>query len=154
MTKYDNAKLKAVIKILKENKARVRVGILGENNSRSKDSFNNATLGLWHEFGTFTMVPRSFLRMPMTTEFKKNAENAKGFYGKNLWLNIYETRSMIPLLKKLGIIAEKTIDDAFQTGGFGQWPDLHAETWLRKKNLQILVETGQLRRSITSEVVE
>jgi len=149
---YNNSKLRAITKILKENKLKVKVGVLGDNGSRKDGRMNNATIGLFHEFGTYKMYARSFLRMPLSFKFNEYVSKAKGLGGAKLWETIYEERSMKPLLKKVGIIAERVVDDAFQTGGFGTWPDLHAETWLRKKNLQILIETGQLRRSITSEV--
>ena len=148
----DTRKLETIIKIMKDNKLKVRVGILGDNGSRKEGSLNNASIGVFHEFGTVKMPQRSFLRMPLNAKLDKYIQNSKGIFSKKVINGIYEERSLISLLKRVGKVAERVIDDAFQTRGFGIWPDLQAETWMRKKNLQILVETGQLRRSITSEV--
>ena len=56
-------------------------------------------------------------------------------------------------LKTLGVVAEGTIQKAFATGGWGEWPKLSPVTIRRKKSSKILIDTSQLRRSISSRVV-
>ncbi len=55
------------------------------------------------------------------------------------------------LVKKVAVVAEGIVAEAFDTGGFGQWPP---SDMTHKKVHQTLVETQQLRNSITSEVKE
>lgn len=149
--KLENQKLLTLIKIIKENKLKVRVGIIGESAMRP-DRLNNATVGAFHEFGTSKMPMRSFLRMPLATKMDEYIQNVKNIFGTKVINAVYEERSMEPLLKRVGIVAERVVEDAFATEGFGSWAPLSPWTVEHKKNMQILTETGQLRKSITSEV--
>lgn len=144
---------------------RVKVGILGDGaNSRREgeatpgkkfkgkalSTVTNAEIGLFHEFGdpTRNLPVRSFLRMPIITRLQKYLEDADAFSPRAL-KKVMEQRSVAPWLTKVGVVAETVIFDAFDTGGFGTWP---ASNMKNKKVHQTLVETQQLRNSITSEV--
>lgn len=153
MTKYDNEKLKAIIKVFKENKLKVKVGVFGDKTSR-QDRLNNPTIGLFHEFGTEKMPKRSFLRMPLNLKLDEYINKTKGLFNKKTINIIYEDRNLEFFLRKIGNIAERVVLDAFDTGGFGNWAPLAEYTKKRKKNNQILVETQQLRNSITNEVTK
>ena len=56
------------------------------------------------------------------------------------------------LLARLGLFAETLVQRAFETSGFGQWPALQSSTVKAKGSSAPLIDTGQLRRSISSEV--
>jgi phage gpG-like protein len=60
---------------------------------------------------------------------------------------------MNKLMARLGISAENAVQLAFATRGFNQWQPNFLATILRKKSSSPLIDTGQLRRSITSKVV-
>ena len=125
-----------------------RVGVLGNNNNRD-DKFSNATIGLKHEFGSITeKIPeRSFLRMPLRNELPKEL--------KKIGAAVFEAlvkENIKPAFKKLGILGEATVQEAFDTGGFGTWKALSPKTIAKKGFDTILVETTQLRRSITSDI--
>lgn len=147
-------KLKKLIFILK-NPPRVRVGILGKSNTR-KDGKSNATIGAKHEFGLYDasikqqLPVRSFLRMPMIEKLQDHLDAAKGLFSQKVLKQCMDEKTMAPYLKNLGIVAERTIADAFHTGGFGKWKLSNMNF---KKNHQTLVESGQLRDAISSEVV-
>lgn len=147
-------KLDRLIGILSAGKMpMVRVGVLGAKSHRSKGdskSPTNAEIGAKHEFGLDGMPMRSFLRMPLTEFLQKYLDKA-GAFTEPLLKEVMVTASLTPWLKKVGIIGEQIVADGFQTGGFGKWKPSDMS---RKRNHQTLVETQQLRNSITSEVVE
>lgn len=142
--------LKGLEKIQKElkNKNFVKVGILGSKNSRSGDN-TNAGIGIVHEFGSASKnIPqRSFLLMPLTEKMPKEISKI----GKDVIDGLTKT-NIKEFFKKLGIKAEQVIQSAFDTGGFGKWQALSEKTIKEKGFDTRLVETTQLRKSITSEV--
>lgn len=156
MAKFDNdefdfSKLDSLIKNLKTNKTTVKVGILGAKNARD-DTVGNATIGAAHEFGTVDLPQRSFLRMPITEQLPKELEKAGVVTQKDIE-GIIKENGIRNFAKKIGILAVATVLKAFDSGGFGTWKELSKATLAKKKVKQILVETHQLRDSITYEVV-
>ena len=168
---FKDTDLQGLIKVLKANMSRARVGILGgQKNARDanrapksgqkinasksstftgKVSFTtNASIGALHEFGSSTLPQRSFLRVPISTRLKKELEKSGAFNPDQL-AKVLKEKSVIPWLKKIAVIGEKIVSDAFDTGGFGAWKPSNMS---RKQVKQTLVETQQLRNSITSEV--
>lgn len=159
MSDYDAVQMTTtgLDKILKAVKGQLpvaRVGILGSKNARpSGKGKSNATIGAAHEFGTSSLPARSFLRVPISDNLDKYLERA-GAFDQEVVKTILKEGSLVAFLRKVGIVAEAIVADAFDTGGFGKWKALSPATIARKKNNQILVETQQLRNSITSEVKE
>lgn len=140
-----------------------RIGILGDNVVReddeaealnsgtftSGDISTNAAIGLFHEFGTEKTPQRSFLRMPLITRLQKKLEQS-GAFNKEALRNVVREGSMETYVRKILASGEAIVLEAFATGGFGEWKP---SDMTRKKVQQTLVETQQLRDSITSEVV-
>ena len=62
---------------------------------------------------------------------------------------VIEEGSIQAWIEKVGIVGVETVLEAFATGGFGQCKPSNMD---HKKNKQTLVETQQLRNSITSDV--
>jgi len=152
------------------SKYHVRVGVFGDKNVRD-DGLTNAEVGAVHEFGSVERkIPqRSFLRTPLI--MKAQAAVSKEIKEKDLKaLTKYD---VVGYLKRVGKIAEGVVDQAFQTGCWGQWPQLAYSTLLSKlrgslqrrrqmaaeqihegkQHSAILVQSAQLRHSITSKVV-
>ncbi len=130
-----------------------RVGILGGKAAREDDApMNNAEIGLIHEFGSegANIPPRSFLRLPLE---EKRRELMKAFASNSTKAAI-ESGEFKQVFLNLGIKAEEIIQEAFASGGFGHWPALKASTVASKGSSAILIDTGQLRRAITSDVVK
>lgn len=129
--------------------AGVKVGILGSKDHREGGDFGNAEIGVLQEFGSITnnIPPRSFLRMPLETK-KNRLEEVIANSTEDI-----ATGDLKKVLTKVGFEAEAIIDDAFRTGGFGNWAPNAPETVAKKKSSRPLIDTGQLRRSITSKVV-
>lgn len=170
----DTRKLDGLIKALRESKARGRIGILGEKSTRTgegaelkggkrmnanskakltKENFadkTNAAIGAAHEFGTSKLPQRSFLRVPLADNLQSRMTEA-GLLDKDVVSEVIKTRNTVPWLKKVMILCEGIVADAFASGGFGKWKP---SVMTNKKNHETLVETQQLRNSITSEVKE
>lgn len=154
--------LDRVIRSLKGTLPSVKVGILGDTNSRSSqvqgmdskftkvvNSVTNAEVGAAHEFGTSKLPKRSFLRMPLLEKLDTYLENSKAF-DADVLKKVVTDASIIWWMKKVAITCEVVIADAFDTAGFGKW-----KPWKRGRTNnsgKILVDTTQLRDSITSEV--
>jgi len=137
----------------------IKVGIVGdeaaterEKKDDKEESLSNAEVGLKHEFGSVTeKIPiRSFLKMPLETKFKSILKAMSSTTARSK----LEKGEIEDFWKIVGISAENVIQDAFESGGFGKWKPLSAFTKLKKGSSQILIDTAQLRKAITSEVVK
>lgn len=142
--------LDSLAKALKAKPPTIRVGILGNGNERTGGGQTNAEIGAAHEFGTSRLPQRSFLRIPISDHLESRME-ASGALSQGALDQAVATGSMVPWAKKVAVLAEGIVSDAFDSGGFGKWLP---SNMAHKKNKQTLVETTQLRNSITSEVVE
>jgi hypothetical protein len=137
------------IKSLKGKLPTVRVGILGSHDARRGGVNGNAEIGAKHEFGGDGMPIRSFLRVPISENIGSYLENYGAFDEDNLKKVINEGKLSV-WMKQIGIVAEKIVGDAFSNGGFGKWPGWKGN--YKSNTGLILVDTTQLRNSITSEV--
>lgn len=126
-----------------------RIGVLGGKSAREGE-LSNAEIGAIHETGAGNNPVRSWLAMPLTLKFNEYLENAK-LFDKAAIAEIIKTKSVLGLTRRVLIVAETIVQDAFDSGGFGEWPPSDMS---RKTNHQTLVETQQLRNSVTSEANE
>lgn len=146
-----------LLSAMKEKKIVAKVGVLGTKDARNaafdeKDTgaISNATIGAAHEFGTSKLPQRSFLRMPLQTMLSKELLKNGFFTDENL-REAAKEKNFKSYIEKIAITGVAVVLQAFDTGGFGEWPPSNME---RKKVKQTLVETQQLRDSITYEVKE
>jgi phage gpG-like protein len=151
----DTIEIKGLQQLCKALKARppvARLGILGDKNKRKKGIPGNAEIGAAHEFGSEKrgLPQRSFLRVPLIDKLQGEMEKT-GALEDLVIKEVIRSGSMVSWLKKIAVLGEKIVQDAFATGGFGKWKP---SDMTRKKNHQTLVETQQLRDSIVSEVKE
>lgn len=149
--------LEKLLKALKGKEVYARVGVLGDKNSRSGDN-SNAEILKKHEFGEITKIggrdvklpERSVLRVPIMDNMKKYLKEA-GAFDEKVMKQVIKDGSLVSFAEKVGLIGLRIVQDAFSTGGFGKWKKSNMRF---KKNHQTLVETQQLRNSITYDVVE
>lgn len=146
--KYDDKAFQKLIDALKKDDTYARVGILGQADTRSNAAQTNAMIGARHELGLGVPI-RSFLRMPIETQLQKEIK-ASGLINKKTILEVLKTGTLRPLVQKIAVIGERCVLLAFDSGGFGRWKPSDMKY---KKVHQTLIETQQLRNSITSEVV-
>lgn len=117
---------------------------------KSPSPMTNAEIGFYHEKGSKSsgLPRRSFLELPLQMKLPRVLEQVGPSVIKGL-----TTENLKAAFTDLGLIAENIIGSAFKTGGFGRWPKLKAATIRRKGSSAILIDTSQLRRSVSSTVV-
>ncbi len=147
---YNDKGLKNFIAAFKGKIPTARVGILGGKTLRKSEGPTNAEIGLKHEFGKAGMPVRSFLRVPIIEHLQQYLDQS-GAFNQDALEKVIAEKSIKNWMSKIALVAEKVVLEGFQTGGFGKWkPSLMAH----KKVKMTLVETQQLRNSITSDVKE
>lgn len=143
----------------------IRIGIIGAKagphfaiakpgQKAPKSAPTNAEIGAAHEFGAPTrgLPQRSFLRVPLADRLNKEME-LSGALSEATTKDVIKEGSVVPYLKKIAVMAEGIVAGAFDSGGYGKWPAWKNSNYHNNAN-QLLVDTGQLRNSITSEVKE
>ena len=128
------------------------VGIMGgkATSLHENSDYTNAQIGAVQEFGSISRnIPaRSFIRMPLEMKlpdwYRRNTKN---------YINACINGSKQKFYTRLGLEAEEMIQEAFETRGYGQWKENSPATIARKGSDMPLVDTGALRASISSEVV-
>jgi hypothetical protein len=128
-----------------------RVGVLGSDSARDGD-LTNADLAVIHIFGSIknNIPPRDFLKMPLEMKKKElmkvlDSETAKRALSAGDYEAVFEI---------LGIAAEGIVQQAFSSAGFGQWPALAASTKRAKGSSAPLIDTAELRRAQSSDVIK
>jgi hypothetical protein len=140
------------------NKYIAKVGFLGSGEGQEQHktedggTITNAELALVHIFGSISknIPPRDMLKAPIESKASDviaflNSDKIKGLLAEG---KIEECYSL------LGIFAENIVQEAFDTGGFGKWPALKRATINAKGSSAILIDTGQLRRAVSSGVAK
>lgn len=140
---------------LKKKPPVARVGILGAKTNRAKEKgaeSTNAEIGAAHEYGSLARgIPqRSFLRMPIGDRLQGEMERS-GLLTEGETKKVLQQGTLVPWLRQVAALAEGIVKDAFNTKGFGKWPGWRIPGYTNRTG-QVLVDTTQLRDSITSEV--
>lgn len=136
----------------------VKVGILGSSTSRTiksnkREVAENATIGFIQEFGSVSdKIPaRSFLHMPIKEKFNEYMKSSERT-GHEAFKKAVKEGKLFQFMKLMGIVGEKCVLDAFKTRGFGKWKPNAPTTIKAKGSDSPLIDTGELRKSITSSV--
>ena len=143
--------LDAFVKGMTGPKMVVKLGVFGNKNTRDEGGgTTNAEIGLVHELGSRSRnIPsRSFLRMPLHQRQTEIVAETKVGAEKKL-----AEGNVVGVLNTLGASCHNAVQDAFGSQGFGTWPDDKEATKARKgKDPAVLIDSGQLRRSIAWKV--
>lgn len=137
-----------------------RVGVLGDHTMRNAaapgqpthiaaKAKTNAEVLIAAEFGTTHTPIRSVLRMPLTLKLNEYLERS-GAFDEDTFKRVLSAGTLKPWAERAGLVALDVVHDAFKTCGFGQWK---ASDMRRKKNHETLIETNQLQKSISTDVV-
>ena len=129
-----------------------RVGVLGSHVARTdKSGISNSELMLIQMFGSKTnnIPPRDPLLAPIQMHKREiikdmGSASVRDAFKRGNYLLVYQL---------LAQSAANFCHLAFDTGGFGLWPKLKPQTIARKGSSAILIDTRQLERSVTSDVV-
>ena len=172
--KADLTEMYKLMKMLKTDYT-VRIGIIGSSAEKTHDEESgktNAEIGTFHEFGSRDgkhPPKRSFLAMPINTKLNFNQEEMKDMR-KFLFKQLFIKKAPMDFYKALMSKALEIVNNAFATGGFGEWKPLASRTYARRSaklpkrvtkrsltywfNHPILTDTGQLRRSISGKIIK
>lgn len=133
----------------KEYQLRVKKLLRSKEGIKGNTQKTNAEIGLIHEMGSLSAhIPRrSFLEMPLTLKMP----NYYKVFGEQL-MKAVEDGNLHPVYVNLGIKGEQIVQLAFASRGFGMWVPNTDATEKRKGSSSPLIDTAQLRRSITSDV--
>lgn len=148
-TTLDVKGLEQILKALKAKPPVARIGILGGGARFGQKATTNAEVGAAHEFGTSKLPQRSFLRVPISENLQKRMEATQAL-DKDTLKEVIQSGSVLGWITKVAIIAENIVLDAFDSNGFGKWPSW--KSGYTNNTGQILVDTQQLRNSITYDV--
>lgn len=97
---------------------------------------------------------RSFLQMPLEQKASEILKNTRADYSIQD-INYFLDKDKLTLINfavVLGAECVNAIQDAFDTGGFGQWEENHPFTIAQKGSSKPLIDTGNLRSKITAEI--
>lgn len=168
--KADLTEMYKLMRMLKEDYT-VRIGIIGSKATQQHkgSELTNAEIGTFHEFGTNKMPQRSFLMMPIGDKLNFNQDEMKDMR-KFLFKQLFIKKAPQEFYKGLLSKALEIVNNAFATGGFGEWKPLADVTYARRSaklpkrvtkrsltywfNHPILTDTGQLRRSISGKIIK
>ena len=144
--------LDQLMKALKVKSASIRIGVLGGSDDRSGKEQSNATIGAVHEYGApgRNIPQRSFLRIPLSENLQKEME-ASGLLTQESADEVIKKGDLKSWLKAVATCAEAVVDDAFENSGNGKWPKWKDPNYTNEGGM-LLVDSGQLRRSITTEI--
>lgn len=127
-------------------KRHVEVGIRGEEDPRRAGQLGNVELGAIHEFGLGHVPERSFIRDPIDNNLAKYRKLTRV-----LGRSVYTLKTtLIQALNVLGLRVQADMRKAINNG---LEPGLADVTIARKGSSKPLVDTGQLKASITYKVV-
>lgn len=118
---------------------------------KADSSQTNAEIGLLHEKGSKSRnIPRrSFLEVPISIMFPKFMNKI----GERLIENL-TTENLKQTYQKIALIGEHIVLKAFNTKGYGKWAPNSPATIRRKGSSMPLIDTAQLRKSVSSRVVK
>ena len=171
--KADLTEMYKLMRMLKEDYT-VRIGIIGSKATQihKGSELTNADIGTFHEFGSADgkhPPKRSFLVMPIADKLNFNQEEMKDMR-KFLFKQLFIKKAPQEFYKGLLTKALEIVNNAFATGGFGEWKPLADITYARRSaklpkrvtkrsltywfNHPILTDTGQLRRSISGKIIK
>lgn len=168
--RFDDTGLQNLLRVLESDHS-VRVGVFGgahtaarkeagalrknggeggRNIGKGASDTTNAEIGFLMEYGApKRKIPaRSWLRMPLMSKINQIVKDSAKYFEASV-----KDGDSIKFLTILGVNAEKWIGLAFDSKGFGSWAANRPATVARKGSASPLIDTGQLRRAVTSMVI-
>jgi len=123
----------------------VDVGILAGEGKHEGSDLTVAQIGFWNEFGTVLIPERSFIRATI----KDKSKEIKAISAKEFKKVINGKTTSKDGLGILGAFTAGLIQERFTSN---DWKPNTSRTQLRKGSSKPLIDTGELRQSISYEV--
>ena len=148
---------------------RARVGVLGgaarqnallkskgfkaaRGASKGDQSISNAELMLLMIFG---VLSRNIPALePLFTPIIKHRRELMQSLGSGAMRAAFQAGDYEKMFKLLGIAGEAIVQQAFETSGDGTWAPNAPSTIAAKESSQPLIDTAQMRKSVSSDVVK
>jgi len=142
----DFSGLENLIKGLKEPHG-VDIGYFKD--AKTPDGQSVAQYMAANEFGSIErkLPVRSSIRMPLEKKQKEISDYVAGRSKGHI-----EQGDIKAIFEDIGIAGQAKIQEAFDTGGFGEWPADSDGTIARKGSDSVLIDTGLARKAVTYEV--
>lgn len=147
--KIDNKLKKEIAKIEQLQKQTIRVGVIGDGSTRD-DGLTNAFLLFLHTWGSVT---RNIPPRPVLDAIEVKQQDFGNNTQQIMHKLLINKLDVLTTAKQIGALALSYILMSFETKGFGRWPELKPQTIEKKNSDAILIQTGQLKRSLTFDVV-
>jgi len=126
-------------------KGTVDVGILAGEGQHKDSTLTVAEIGFYHEFGTVNTPERSFIRSTIEGQSKDIKKVISGQYKKVL-------DGSIDVSKGLGVVGAYTAGLIQEKFTNNDWTPNTSSTQAQKGSSKPLIDTGQLRQSISFKV--
>lgn len=166
--KFDLTELEDIARAI-GGSMRTRVGVIGSQaaqnhqlregagkkflvNRAQGETLTNATLMLIMMMGSLSrkIPPRDPLLQPIISHRRELIRKLQS--GK--MRTAFEAKDYELMFALLGVAAEAIVQEAFETGGFGLWQKNAQSTIDAKGSSAPLINTAQLRKSVSSDVIK
>lgn len=139
-------RVKKLVSELKDGRAYVKVGVVGEAAAEGRNGLTNAQLAAYQEFGTETIPARSFINAPF--------ESNKGKYKRALYELLPKVlEGALSVTRALNLVGAAAAKDMRAAIRAGIPPPNASATIAAKGSSTPLIDTGQLLRSISHVAV-
>ena len=145
VTRQDSGLWNRIKRVARDYTTKVEVGYFGNQTHSGKRPITMKTLASFHEYGTRKMPARPFIRPAL----KQNRMKYLKLAGKQITPCILGRQTTSNVWHLLGAEAVKDVQDYMINGTFAP---LKPATIKRKGSSKPLIDTGQLRQSITYKV--
>ncbi len=147
--KINNNLKKEIDKLEALQKQHIRVGVLGDKTARS-DGATNASILFLHTWGSFI---RNIPARPVLDAIEMKANDFDNDTQQVMKKLLQNKIDVLTTARQIGALALSYALMSFETKGFGRWPELKPQTIKNKNSDAILIDTGELRRALTFDVI-
>jgi hypothetical protein len=141
---------KEIAKLKELQKYTIRNGVLGNKTARKEGELTNAFLLLLHTLGSITQnIPSRPVLDAIEIKLKEFDLDAQKVVKKFTQNQL----DAITTARQIGAIVLHYSLLSFETKGFGRWAELRPATIKAKNSNAILIESGEMRRAITFDVI-
>jgi hypothetical protein len=141
---FDGKFLDRIKRALTGKRERV-VNVGFPSSAKEPDGTSTALIAAVHEYGNEHVPERAFMR----TSLQKNRGRYSALNGQNLKKVLNGGMSVDAALGQLGLMASSDIKEQIKNGSYAP---LKAATIKRKGSSKPLIDTGQMRQSVTYEL--
>lgn len=148
--KSNNRLKNEITKIEELRKQVIKVGVIGDGAVRD-EGLTNAFILFLHTWGSFT---RNIPARPVLDAIEVKQQDFDNDTQQIMKKLLTNKLDVLTTARQIGALALSYALMSFITKGFGRWPELKPQTIANKNSNAILIGNGELRRSLTFDVVK